>query len=345
MSSAVKTAAALVGALLASVCVASEFHPGWIYVSATAAYPESPTGDLIWAFDPATGNSELLADVGKKDSRDLISTPDGRYLLNALSLNRIGAIDPEEGMSIYLDQDDGVSNPFSMDYDAEGNLYVMGGGKITRFPGGTGPGEVLVSGITYFGPMTTGPNGEVYYASIDDPVNRDIIRLTPDGVLSVFATMEQSIYSLETDSAGNLYVQCGGDLFKFDEGDPNALHVLSGVAGWQFTNIRMSPDESYLYWQSSNQIARIDPVSGDSEILGTIPVNDPFHYPGTGMAVYVPEPGTLSLLLPLALSELARRRASSRRSNAHKEVGYEPVQGGCDCAWRARSRRHAGRVR
>jgi hypothetical protein len=72
----------------------------------------------------------------------------------------------------------------------------------------------------------------------------------------------------------------------------------------------MSPDEMFIYHEVGSQIRRIDAISGEAEFLGQLPF-DQYHYTGTGMAVYVPEPGTLVLLLALvgaALGGKARCR-------------------------------------
>lgn len=298
-----------------AIATASEFKPGWIYVSATSN-KGFVSGDLIWAFNPANGQSELLGDVGQAGTSDLLFTPDGSRLLNAMfSLDAIGAVRPDGGYDPYLDSDDGISNPWAMTYDRPGNLFVIGtSGQVLRFPAGGGPGEVFADqadGIGGRGPLATSPQGDLYYAGFE---STKIIKVTPDGVGSVFATLDQGIVSMCTDTAGNLFVQGVDDLFKIDLGDSNSLHVLNDLGGGQFTNIRMSPDESALYRVSANSVRTIDPVTGEWLQLGLIPVT-PDHYHGTGMAVYVPEPAPAMSLLTM-LFWLGQRRASIRIASA-----------------------------
>jgi hypothetical protein len=297
-------------ALAAAPAAAEEgFKPGWIYISASSN-KGLVSGDLIWAFDPATGNSELLADVGQSGTSDLLFTPDGTRLLDAMFVpDRIGAITPAGTVEPYLGPADGLNNPWAMTYDPAGNLFVIGtDAKVLRFPADGGPGEVFADaadGIGGRGPLAASPQGDLYYAQIETSPN--IIRVTPDGVGSVFATLDQGIVSLCTDSAGNLFIQGTGDLFRIDAGDPTTLRVLNSAGGTQFTNIRLSEDEAFLYYQFGALIYRFDALTGSGTYLGQIP-STPDHYEGTGMAVYVPEPGFFVAAIPFALW-LARSRA------------------------------------
>jgi sugar lactone lactonase YvrE len=302
---------ALSGAALA------EFIPGRIYISNVRREIWQDVPEEIWEFDPATGQSRVFADAGALPGiQDLVFTPDGGALRAALFWsNTIGAFDQNGNLTTALGPDDGIVRPRDTAYDRAGNFFVLTGqdARLLRFPPDGGPPTVVadyLDGILSGGPLAAAPNGDLYYGF---PDGYDVMRITPDGVTAPFVHLPQgSIGSLAVDSQGNVFIATGWGVYRVDGGNPDTLHFLSPVSAgvYSFANIRLSPDESLLWMNQGRDIYGINPIDGNWSRLGQLPDHEYYHY-GTGMAVYVPEPASLTLLGCCAVwftSRVVRRR-------------------------------------
>ena len=101
--------------------------------------------------------------------------------------------------------DTGLNGNRGLVLDPSGNLYVAVPGSILKFPPGGNGGTSFLDGNNFPGGLVRDTAGNLY---VSDNVNGLIVKLTPTGVASTFASLgAQSFPSgLAIDSGGNIYV-------------------------------------------------------------------------------------------------------------------------------------------
>jgi sugar lactone lactonase YvrE len=196
-----------------------------------------------------------------------------------------------------------------LDYDAQGNFYVVntGASNILKYPNGVGPPIIfadIFDGVSGAGEIAVAPNGDVYTTGIAPGNQYTILRFSPEGIGEVFDTIAVSPDDLEIDSDGNLYLLSGG-LLRYTAGDPDSQQLIAGpLGGAGATSMVLAPDEQSMYVAFFGQLHSVDLTT--AVVTTLTPQISGFVF-GNGIAVYVPEPATLILVTIGAL--IARWRA------------------------------------
>ena len=299
----------------------ADFVPGRVYVSGRTLEPCAwGPNERIYEFDPLTGESREFAVLPEQYCGGLTGltfTPDGAALRASVWLpSTILEFDGNANVGVALGPGDGILGPLGSNniaYDADGNFYVvnLGSRNIMRFPAGGGPGTIfanLSDGITGPGPIALAPNGDLYFAVAG---RREIMRFSGPHQGTLFDTLPAEaigVASLTVDGSNNLFVLGLEGIYRYEGGNPGSRQHLADVrASFQFASMTIAPDDSALYVAALNRVFSIDPDAGTVTELGFI---DPTYVvAGSGVAVYIPEPSTLILLL-IGLAAGVRRRSS-----------------------------------
>lgn len=162
-----------------------------------------------------------------------------------------------------------------IEFGPDGNLYFANGTTnevLLIRPDGTA--GVVAAGLQRPVDVAFGPAGELYVSEF----GRDILRVSPDGTASTFATEDfgpsDPLY-IAFDRDGNLYAHGNGTLFKFDPLGNNMNLMIdgedpSGMLGWPKANPGgvVVDENGYLYVADgpNAKITRVDP-DGHLEIL------------------------------------------------------------------------------
>ena len=289
--------------------VHAQFTPGHIFVSIQESEACNFSEDAIIEIDPSTGQWSIFADSadGICMTNGLRFTPDNGRLL-CLNYNSPGtvsgsiiAFSPDGTPEVILDGSDGLASPSGgngLAFDADGNLYVVDAAFFTvhQFPADGGSASVFADsgdGITGTGALDFAPNGDLFYIGRDAA---GVIRITPEGVGSVFDLLPQGI-SLVFDRRGNLFVtahanELGTTLYRYDNGDPSTRRILAdGFDGFKNHGpITLSPDETKVYLVDQTfKVYAIDVNDGTTSVVA-----DFSDFPFTfgiiphGIAVYAP---------------------------------------------------------
>jgi hypothetical protein len=302
----------------------AQFMPGRVYVSDPpppeigCTLPGLADNDRIRQYDPASGivsTFVVMPDEFCGGLWGLAFTPDGTRLRAAEGAHHnILDIDSTGNITVALNASNGLFFPGDVTYDHDGNFYVVNfNGEILRFAPDSstpmvfaGPSPLNFSN----GPIADAPNGDIYYAvrGAQAPYNA-IVRFTPEGDGSVFDVPDGSLFinSLATSSAGDLFVLAHAGvtsaIYHYTGGDPDSEMTLVsslslfGPAG----SMALSADEHHLY-VAAGVLYSIDTVTGQVTTFAT------GIGPGTGIAVYVPEPGSLPLILGTLVLACSRGR-------------------------------------
>lgn len=299
-------------ALAPSIALA-DFVAGRIYVSSSSGPCDKDLwpNQRIWEFDPATNQSRIFAELPEGDCgfmTGLTFTPDGSRLRASMySPSAILEFDSDGNITTALGPSDGVFGPLggnNIAYDADENFYVLGGLRILRFPAAGGPGELFAdnsSGIGGNGPIALAPDGALYYANANE---HEILRFTSPLQYEIFDTLPQnsSLASLAVDSSGNVFALTSGGTYRYDDGDPSSRVLISAVGGAGDRSAMVwSADQAALFVSGSSLIRRVDPTTGESQLLATLPVDPEFENAGYGIAVAIPEPASAYLAMLLIL--------------------------------------------
>jgi hypothetical protein len=153
-------------------------------------------------------------------------------------LNTVEAFTPSGTGSLVASN--GLSDPFGVAFDNNGNLYVSSftGTTIEKFTP-AGVGSVFASGLSNPSGLAFDNAGNLYVANFG---NNTIDKFTPAGVGSVFATTGlDGPTGLAFDSAGNLYAANWNNntLEKFTTSGSGSLFASSGLinpSGLAFDN-------------------------------------------------------------------------------------------------------------
>jgi len=131
--------------------------------------------------------------------------------------------------------------------------------------------------------------------------------------VALFDTLPGSttMLSVAIDSSGDVFV-LGAEgsqqqVYRYPGGDPAARELLldQDFLLAARTSMTLTLDESSVYVANAGRLFSIDAVSGALSQLATIPMS---ASAGAGIAVYVPEPGGLAMLLAGAAALCRRAR-------------------------------------
>jgi hypothetical protein len=303
----------------------AQFVPGRVYISEPPAdlcgsFPGLPN-DRIWEIDPQTGQVSLFVELSDELCgylNGLAFTPDATGLrASNFFTNSILQFDGSANASVALNAADGINEPLggnNIAYDAASNFYVENAGStnILRFPADGGPATVFADvfdGVTGAGPIAFAPNGDLYLGN----ELGQIWRVGPDGSSSLFDSFVGSsgVLALTTDMAGNLFALGTGGVYRYQVGNPDSQQLIApfmNLSGQ--TSMTMSPNQDSVYFAAGIHLYEIDAVTGAVSLLATLPVEGPLA--GSGIAVYVPEPAGLALILCGILIVRRPRRSGVR---------------------------------
>ena len=302
--------------------VLAEFVPGRLYVSGGIRL--CPDGgelqdDCIYEFDPLTGNSRVFATLPESLCGRLggvTFTPDySRLRVSSYSRSSILEIDGDGNVSVALGPQDGISGPQggnNIAYAPNGDFYVHGGGRILRFPASGEPPAIFADvfdNIWGTGPIAIAPDGNLYCRGVSQ--DQLVLRIAPDGTVSPFDTLPSGhrLGSLVIDDEGTVFASTFGGTYRYNQQDSEDRQWLGGPpSGPPRTAITLSADQTTIYQVFNNAFWSIDANSGESIRLGFIePDPDFFFGVGYGMALYVPEPVSVTVLGIALLGALRRR--------------------------------------
>jgi DNA-binding beta-propeller fold protein YncE len=222
------------------------------------------------------------------------------------SADTIGKFTPGGVGSVFASTSTGVNRPVGLAFDSAGNLYAANAGNTTieRFNITTGVGSVFAS--TMGGPtaLAFDSAGNLYVATQSNSI---IQKFTPDGVGSVFATVNtvaNSLAGLAIDGAGNLYVS-DAHANKIDK-----FNIKTGVASvFSSTGLNQpiglafdSAGNLYAANQGNNTIERFSP-GGVGSLFASVGTNGPQYLAFTsdaGVPLRLPPAIAVPLPSPLA---------------------------------------------
>jgi uncharacterized protein (TIGR03437 family) len=173
---------------------------------------------------------------------------------------------------------DSSGNVFIADYEAMLVLKVAPDGTVTTIAGGGHanlllPGSPAVPGtsvgLTAFRPMglVVHPNGSVYVALMNPdvaPNAEDLIRITPDGLLTILSTIPRSsanpFSGIALDASGNILLAEGAftgvaQILRFDA-DGNQLSSIL-LPNFPITSIAAGPSGSIYIGTSDSRIRQV----------------------------------------------------------------------------------------
>ncbi len=160
------------------------------------------------------------------------------------------------------------TNPEGLVFDTSGNLFVAGGGNVTKItPGGTvSLVATLPSSAGGYG-MTIDSNNNLYVA---DSFLGQISKITPGGVVSNYKTMSGPL-DLTFDAIGNLYVVVSGSIQVIAPGG-GTVSTYAALPGHVNTYGLAFDTAGYLYVPelTSTTLLKIAPGGGSYTNFGTL---------------------------------------------------------------------------
>ena len=288
----------------------AQFTPGHIFVAVHQSESCLNGKDGIIEIDPTTGQWSVFADAadGICKISGLRFTPDNQRLLclntesPGTNLGSILAFSPDGTHEVILDESDGLLSPSGgngLAFDTDGDLYVVdfAVGAVLRFPANGGSSTIFADGadgVNFSGALDFAPTGDLFYIGRDAA---GVIRITPEGVGSVFDSLPDGGISLVFDRRGTLFVaahtnESGTSLYRYDNGDPASRRILAtGFDGTKIhAAITLSPDENTVYLADQTfKVYAIDVNDGTTTVVADFfdagPVVGILPH---GIAVYAP---------------------------------------------------------
>ena len=232
---------------------------GNLYVgrqSANTIVKFSSTGTNLGVFASNVANPYALA----------FDSVGNLYVANAGD-NTIAKITPGGVSSVFANT--GLSYPTGLAFDKAGNLYVANGNgnNINKFSSsGTNLGVFASSGGASPVGLAFDSTGNLYVANQTGA----IVKITTNGVGSVFANIGLTPFGVAFDSAGNLYVTYNTPynfIEKFSPTGTNLGVFASGLKGPVFIAIKPGSETTLRIASSGNQSILFWPASGTNYIL------------------------------------------------------------------------------
>ena len=160
------------------------------------------------------------------------------------------------------------TNPEGLAFDTSGNLFVAGGGDVSKItPGGTVSLFATLPGFGGYG-MAIDAGNNLYVAGA---ASVEIKKITPGGVVSTYATLSEGHTGLAIDSIGNLYTVGGGNTIKKIPVGGGAVSIYATLPG--NNNYGLAFDSAgYLYASDITTLTlfKIPPGGGSYTNFGTL---------------------------------------------------------------------------
>ena len=218
-----------------------------LYVATTSFDPSAPSIVKI----AADGTQVVFADLtsaGATFVQDVkIDNADNVFVLAGIpdNTNTIFKFTPDGTLSTF----GSIASPsFGLAFDSAGNLYAADNGFQTIYKFAPDGMQSIFVGPSAFGPLQSPVGlafdrfGNLFVSTGGDPGNDAILKFTPDGVGSTFATALDNPRGLAFDRRGNLFVAevILGNISKFRP-DGNMTVFASGIDGPEFLVIQPAP--------------------------------------------------------------------------------------------------------
>ncbi len=279
------------------------------------------TGQIhLYHIDRITGDKEIIADGFQSTSSLAVSDQGDIYVVDR-DRNQIVQVDPTiSRFDPILDNKTVISSggllvdPHGLSIESDGSLIVVNrelDGRVVRVNPVTGEQSIVHSGEGIRAPSDTAisPNGDIY-TYIDDGgwpgIPEGIVKINPvtgeHSIISVDDKIE-SPWALEFNALGELFLlQQVDDLLKIDliTGQQESVSTLEGV-GWPadlfFTeNGDLFVADSGYPSSLDNQLVRYDLNNSSLNMIA-----EDFQWGPRRIAVYIPEPTTMILIMSGAI--------------------------------------------
>ncbi len=161
---------------------------GMLYVGNFGDGLSNANGTQVWRVHPQTGERELFAS-GLSGASGNAFDSQGNFFQSNIAGNRISKITPDGTVSTFTTT--GFSSPVGIAIDSRDNLYVCNCGNNTiRKVSPQGNSEAFAGGFLFRCPngITIDHAGNLYVSNFNNTNN--VIKITPDGVPSVFADIQ-----------------------------------------------------------------------------------------------------------------------------------------------------------
>ena len=237
---------------------------GLAFDSAGNLYVGMPSANTIVKFSSTGTNLGVFASSGANPYALAFDSVGNLYVANAGD-NTIAKITPGGVSSVFAA---GLNYPSGLAFDSAGNLYVSNGNNnnINKFSStGTNLGVFASSGGGAPVGLTFDSTGNLYVANQSGA----IVKITTNGVGSVFANIGSSPFGLAFDSAGNLYATYNqlNTIEKFSSTGTDLGVFASGLNGPTFITIKPDSATTLRIASSGNQSILFWPASGTNYIL------------------------------------------------------------------------------
>jgi sugar lactone lactonase YvrE len=289
-------------AIVVSVCASSRARADIVYWS------EYTSGfGAIYSMDVSSGKvSTLVTGTGSGAGGHNIDFPialalgpDGNIYVGNANNGNIIKVTPAGVASTYVG---GLHpNSYGLTFDPSGNLYIaqMGTGTVARVPP-NGTEITLVGGLDHPQGGTSDPAGNVYVATAITLTGETVVKVTPSGTTSTFATAVDGILF---DAAGNLYTGIPGSVQVTAPGGGTST-IASSIATPIPIGLGSLGDLYVFDGAGANNMLKVMP-GGDATTVAHLPN-------ALGLVVSAPEPSML-LVLSLILLTAPRRRSTVRQ--------------------------------
>ncbi len=208
----------------------------------------------IMKFDPS-GNGSIFANSDLNFPRGLAFDKSGNLYVGNLNNQNIVKFDPSGHGSVFAGPSSGISGVTGIAFDSSGNLYEANEFSQTVRKFDPSASEYVFADLGSLG--VTDPmglafdrSGNLYVAGgLDNqPSNNTIIKITTNGIESVFASSGlDGPMGLAFDSSGNLYVAnyLGGTIEEFDTNGIGTVFA-SGLTSPRFIAVQVPEPATWI---------------------------------------------------------------------------------------------------